>query len=141
MSSNENLIVKISADISELQKEIEKGQKTVSSFGDKVKSFGSAIGSGMKTAGKVVGTAMAASAAAVGAVTTGFVKATGEVAAYGDNIDKMSQKMGMSAQGYQEWDFIMQHCGTSMETMKASMKTLANAAETGNDAFTKLGIS
>jgi len=63
------------------------------------------------------------------------------VADYGDNIDKMSQKMGMSAEGYQEWDFIMQHCGTSMETMKASMKTLANAASTGSEAFDQLGIS
>jgi hypothetical protein len=57
------------------------------------------------------------------------------VASYGDNIDKMSQKMGMSASAYQEWDAVMQHSGTSMETMKSSMKTLANAAETGNDAF------
>ena len=63
------------------------------------------------------------------------------MADYGDNIDKMSQKMGMSAEGYQEWDFIMQHCGTSMETMKASMKTLANAASTGSEAFDQLGIS
>ena len=63
------------------------------------------------------------------------------MADYGDNIDKMSQKMGMSAEGYQEWDFIMQHCGTSMETMKASMKTLANAASTDSEAFDQLGIS
>ena len=60
---------------------------------------------------------------------------------YGNNVDKMSQKMGMSAQGYQEWDFIMQHCDISISTLKTSMKTLATAAETGNEAFEKLGIS
>ena len=53
----------------------------------------------------------------------------------------MSQKMGISAEGYQEWDFIMQHAGSSMDALQASMKTLASAAETGSDAFERLGIS
>lgn len=60
---------------------------------------------------------------------------------YGDNIDKMSQKMGLSTDAYQEWDFVMQHCGTSIEALKPSMKTLAMAAEKGSDAFAQLGIS
>ena len=80
-------------------------------------------------------------AGATAAVTGAVVKGTSDFAAYGDNIDKMSQKMGMSAEAYQEWDAVMQHSGTSMEAMKSSMKTLANAAETGSDAFELLGIS
>lgn len=84
--------------------------------------------------------ALAFTGALVG-VTTAAVKGASEFAQYGDNIDKMSQKMGMSATAYQEWDAVMQHSGTSMEAMKSSMKTLANAAETGSDAFEKLGIT
>lgn len=80
-------------------------------------------------------------AAGIGAIIKQAVGSVNELADYGDNIDKMSQKMGMSASTYQEWDAVMQHSGTSMETMKASMKTLANAAETGNAAFEKLGIT
>lgn len=53
----------------------------------------------------------------------------------------MSQKMGLSAEAYQEWDAIMQHSGTSIESLQAGMKTLANAVENGNDAFKRLGIS
>lgn len=53
----------------------------------------------------------------------------------------MSQKMGLSIEGYQEWDFIMQHAGTSIDSLQAGMKTLANAVESGNDAFARLGIS
>ena len=64
-----------------------------------------------------------------------------DVAEYGDNVDKMSQKMGISAEAYQEWDAVMQHSGTSMETLKTSMKTLATAAETGNEAFAKIGLT
>ena len=64
-----------------------------------------------------------------------------KTAAYGDNIDKMSQKMGISAEAYQEWDAILQHSGTSIEALRPSMKTLALQAEKGSDAFSKLGIS
>lgn len=70
-----------------------------------------------------------------------MVKGAGDVAAYGDSIDKMSQKMGLSAQAYQEWDAIMQHSGTSIESMRSGMKTLANAVESGNGAFERIGLS
>lgn len=62
-------------------------------------------------------------------------------AEYGDTIDKMSQKMGMSSDAYQEWDFVLQHCGASIESLKPAMKTLATAAESGSDAFAQFGIS
>lgn len=95
----------------------------------------------LATAAKAGGVALSAVTAAAAGATRALVSNVNDVAAYGDNIDKMSQKMGMSAEAYQEWDAVMQHCGTSMETMKASMKTLANAAESGNEAFQKLGLS
>ena len=101
----------------------------------------SGLGKGLATAAKVGAAAVTAVTAAAGAMSAAFIKGTSEVAQYGDNIDKMSQKMGISAEAYQEWDFIMQHSGTSMETLKAGMKTLANAVESGNDAFNRLGIS
>ena len=108
---------------------------------EKTKGVGSKIGGALKTAGKVGGVAIAAVGAAVTATTTALVKGVSDVAAYGDNIDKMSQKMGLTAEAYQEWDAVMQHSGTSMESMQASMKTLANAVETGNEAFEKIGLT
>ena len=100
-------------------------------------SMGSAIGGALKTGAAVIA---GLGTAAIGAGTA-LTSAANGVAEYGDNIDKMSQKMNMTAEAYQEWDAVMQHSGTSMETMKASMKTLANAAETGNEAFKTLGIT
>ena len=96
------------------------------------------IAGGIGTALKGAAGIMAAGTAAV---STALVKGASDVAQYGDNIDKMSQKMGLSAQSYQEWDAVMQHSGTSMEAMKSSMKTLANAAQTNSSAFEALGIS
>lgn len=99
------------------------------------------ITSGLGTAAKVGATAMAGLAAATATVTTAMAGAASATADYGDNIDKMSQKMGMSAQAYQEWDAVMQHSGTSIESMQAGMKTLANAVENGNEAFQRIGLT
>ena len=101
------------------------------------KTWSAAFGGAAKGAVTAV-TAVTGATVAMGAAV---VKSASDTAAYGDNIDKLSQKMGMSATAYQEWDAVMQHSGTSMETMKASMKTLANAAESGNEAFATLGIT
>lgn len=105
------------------------------------KSLGSSLGSALSKGSKVAIGAVAAVGTATAALTKTILSATGQTAQYGDNIDKMSQKMGLSAQKYQEWDFILQHSGSSMEAMKGSMKTLANAAQTNAKEFQALGIS
>lgn len=99
--------------------------------------FSSAMGGVLKTGAAAIA---GIGTAAIGAGTA-LTGAAAGVASYGDHIDKMSQKMGLTAEAYQEWDAVMQHSGTSMDTMKSSMKTLANAAETGNAAFKELGIT
>jgi phage-related protein len=129
-----DLAIKIAVDATEAAKGIE-GVK------DKASKAGAGIKKSLATAGKVGAAAIGAiSTAAVGA-TAALAKGISDTAAYGDNIDKMSQKMGLSATAYQEWDAIMQHSGTSIESLQAGMKTLANAVESGNDAFSRLGIS
>lgn len=125
-----SLVAKLSLDSSEYEK----------GLGD-AETKGSTFGSGLKKAAAVGASAVAAVGSAAIAAGTSLVKGTGDVAAYGDNIDKMSQKMGISAQAYQEWDAIMQHSGTSINALKPSMKILAMQAEKGSDAFQKLGIS
>ena len=116
----------------------EAAEKAGSESGTK---FGDKFAGALKTAAGVIAGAMAAATA--GAVATGkaFIDATNDVATYGDEVDKMSQKMGISATAYQEWDFVMQHAGASIESLKGSMKTLANAAVNGSEAFDALGIS
>ena len=129
-----DLMAKITLDSSEYEEGLEKSEK-------QAKSFGSNLKSGLKTASKAGGIALAAVGTASAAVGTAIIKGAGEVAAYGDNIDKMSQKIGFSAKGFQEWDFILQHNGASIESVQRGMISLENAAKNGNDAFEKLGIS
>ena len=99
--------------------------------------FSSKFGLVLKTTGAVAAAGFGIAAGAAGEL----VKQVSGVAAYGDNIDKMSQKLGMSATAYQEWAAVMEHSGTSIDAMQSSMKTLANAVENGNEAFDRLGIS
>lgn len=105
------------------------------------KHFGESLAKGLKTTATVVAGAMTAITA--GAVATGkaFIDATNDVATYGDQVDKESQKMHISAEAYQEWDFILQHCGSSVDGLKTAMKTLTAQAESGSEAFDALGIS
>lgn len=104
-------------------------------------SFAASMSNGLATAARVGAVAVAATGAAVAGASVAFVNGVSDVASYADNIDKMSQKMNMSAEAYQEWDFIMQHAGTSIDSMQASIKTLSNAVESGSDAFEQLGMS
>lgn len=80
-------------------------------------------------------------AAGIGLAIKKSIEAVGDLAAYGDEIDKMSQKMGISAQAYQEWDAILQHSGSSINAMKPAFKTLQAQAIANADAFQKLGIT
>ena len=99
------------------------GAESGGKFGDK---FASAI----KGAGAAIAGAMAAATGAAVATGKAFLDSANDVAAYGDQVDKMSQKMGISATAYQEWNFVMQHAGASIDSLKSSMKTLATAAQT-----------
>lgn len=99
--------------------------------------FESGIGGIASIAANVVGGVVDA----IGAVASTMADEISGIASYGDSIDKLSQKMGISAQAYQEWDFIAQHSGTSMESLRSSFKTLSSAAQNGKESFEAIGLS
>lgn len=129
-----DLFAKLSLDTSEYDEGLDNAAGKAGNFG---KTLGKSIG----TAGKVAGGIVAGVGTAAAAAGAMLYKSTANVAAYGDNIDKMSQKMGISAEAYQEWDAILQHSGTTIDGMQRGMMTLQNAAIKNADAFEQLGIS
>lgn len=105
------------------------------------KIFSSKIGKGVLVAGGLIATG-------IGVGTAALKKGIQETAAYGDNVDKMSQKLGLSTDAYQKWDYVLNLAGTDMQSMTTGLKTLTNqfqAAKDGNQssikAFEQLGIS
>ena len=129
-----DLMAKIGLDNSEYNKNLGDSES-------RFKGFGSAVASGAKTVAKVGVAAFAAIGTAIAGATTSLIKNAGETAAYADQIDKMSQKLGFTTDAYQEWDFILQHSGSSIESVKGSLIKLQKAAESGGEAFEQLGIN
>ena len=144
--------------IEEASSEFKDAEKAADKFGDEIKKTGKEteqagdqfqkVGEVLKTVGK----AMAAAAAAIGAGAVAAGKKiwdmANDTAAAGDTVDKMSQKLGMSAEAYQEWDYVLSQSGADIESMGAGFKSLTNLvdkATSGNDkaaaSFEKLGIS
>lgn len=108
----------------------------------------SKVGSVAKGAMGAAVAGVGALAAGVGIVSTKFVSATKDVAEYGDSVDKMSQKVGMSSKAYQEWDYVMQISGTEMSNMTTGLKTMTNklddaknGSKDAQEMFSKLGLS
>ena len=91
-----------------------------------------------------VGKAMAAAVAAIGTAAVAAGKQLWDmantVAETGDEIDKMSQKIGISAESYQEWGYVFERCGTDVNNLQSGMKTLSGVitdAATGSDTAAK----
>lgn len=120
-----------------------------------LKKFGEEAEKVAKGGLKLLGGAAAGAVAGVAAIGAAGIKAGKELAGliketadYGDKIEKNSQKVGMSAESYQKWDYAMTIAGTSMENCKTGLKTLSNTfddAKNGSasamEKFNRLGLS
>lgn len=115
----------------------DEADKSLSKTDKNAKSFGETLGNGIKTAGKW---AAAVGTAAVGAAT-GMYKMATNAASTADNIDKMSQKIGISREAYQELDFILSQSGTDVDKLQSGMKTMSAQVEKNSSNFEKLGVS
>ena len=83
----------------------------------KAETFSSKLTSGIGTVAKW-GTAIVGGATVAGTALVGFATKSASTA---DHIDKMSQKIGISRQAYQELDFICSQSGTSVDGLQAGM--------------------
>ena len=106
--------------------------------------LGKGLSSGIKTAAKW-GVALTGAAAAGGTALFGMAKNAADT---GDRIDKLSQKIGMSRQGFQEWEYILSQNGTSIEVLQGGMKKLnktmddaKNGSKGAAESFARVGLS
>ena len=71
-----------------------------------------------------------------------------ETAAAGDEIDKNSQRLGLSKKAYQEWDYVLSQSGVDINSVQTGFKSMTNSiddakngSETAIKKFTDLGVS
>ena len=122
----------------------DEAEKSMQKSDSKAKKLASTLGNGIKTAAKW-GAGLVAGAGAAGAALMGVATKAAESA---DEIDKMSQKIGLSKESYQEWRYAMSQSGIDISVMQTGVKTLTSLmdkAKDGNQAaaetFDALGLS
>lgn len=121
----------------EADKSMQKTEKSAENIATK-------LGAGIKTAAKWGAGIVAGAAVATSAM---FGLAT-NAAGTADEIDKMSQKIGISNEAYQEWSYVMGQNGMDVEKLSVGMKTLvaqmdsaASGTASAQENFEKLGVS
>ena len=122
-------------------KEAKKELKDMGDIINDNKSKWQNLGTGAQAVGSGIAKGVVAATAAVTAATTALIASAKSTAEYGDNVDKMSQKIGFSREGFQEWDYVLGQNGASIEKMQIGMKTLTSGSAATTDAFGRLGIS
>lgn len=122
----------------------EDAEKSISKINDDASKLPGILGKGIKTAVSWG----AAIVTATGGAVTAMVDFTMSAASAADEIDKMSQKIGLSIEGYQEWSYVMGQNGMDIDKLQTGMKTLVqqvDAAASGNasamESFDRLGVS
>lgn len=124
-----------STQFKDLNRQLKLAQRSLQDFSGQAKEVASAIGAPFTAIAGAVGFS-------VQSAVTGFAQV-------GDGLDKMSARVGVSAETLQEWTFAATHAGASQEILEDSLKDLAkNLAETAaggtgpaSQLFSALGIS
>lgn len=121
-----------------------KADESISKTTKKAGGFAEKLGTGIKTAAKWGAAIVTGTTVAVG----GMVKFAEKTASTADNVDKMSQKMGLSRTAFQELDFILSQSGadinsfgTGMKTLLGNMDKVSEGNKTATANFEALGVS
>lgn len=122
----------------------EDAERSVQKVNDTAAKLPAVLGKGITTAVKW-GAALVASA---GIAVTAMVGFATNAASAADEVDKMSQKIGLSIEGYQEWAYVMGQNGMEIDKLQTGMKTLvqqmdsaASGSVTAQENFDRLGVS
>jgi len=136
LGNEEESAAKSSADLS---KELDKSGDSAEVSGGKFKTFVGVL--------KGIGAVMGATVTAAAGVGVGLFKMAEGAANSAKEISNTSQKLGLSKQGFQEWDYILRKSGTSIDVMGAGMKTLQKTmggltedGDSASKAFKAVGI-
>lgn len=132
-----NLVATLALNKQAYEQGLNSAAKSASSFSSKA-----------GVAFKAVGKAATAIAAGIGVAAGAIGKLVSSAINYGDDIDKQSQKLGLSADAYQKWSIAVQMAGGDASTFQTAVRSLTNFIQDLTDgesdsmlALQQLGIS
>lgn len=125
-----------------------KANESISKTGKEADSLASKLGNGLQKGADIAGKAMLALGAAAVAGGTALYGLTMKTAETLDRVDKLSAKIGISKQAFQEWDYIMGQSGMDVSKLQVGVKTLvtqmtaaSKGSESAQSAFKKLNVT
>lgn len=120
----------------------DEAEKALKTTGQNAEKTASGIEQRFSRVGSVMKKALTVTAFV--AVGKAIVNLANETARYGDQVDKASQKLGISRKAYQEWSYILSQNGTDVSNLTTAMRTLTTTMSSGStktrDALKKIGI-
>lgn len=139
----------------DLGDEADDAAKDVDDLGDATEEAGKDANSGSEGFTVLKGALASLAADAIKAAAKGLKDLAGkvkeaisEVTEYGDEIDKSSQKLGLSAETYQKLSYAMESSGADIESFKKGMinmnsalADMANGNEEAGATYEALGVS
>lgn len=145
MSKNIGVILalrdKCSPQLTKIAQKLNMSENDAKRLCREIQNLSKEMGKGFKKASVV----MSAGIGTVVAATSALAIKAGETC---DRIDDMSNKIGISRQGFQEWDYLLQQNGGNIESLQMGFKTLTNQVSKANSGnkesakiFKTLGIS
>ena len=144
---------------------LENADKGFDDAGDEAKDFSDSVKKAADTSedadgklsklgdtAKKIGAALGAAAAAVGTACVAKGKKlwdmANDVGSAGDQIDKTSQKIGISAESYQKWGYVFERCGADVNNLQTGMKKLstvitdaAGGSDSAAEKLSAVGLS
>lgn len=155
ITKQETAMSKTRAEIARAETEYNKASKSMDNLGDESEEAGKQAEKSGDGFTVLKGILANLAAQAITAVVDGMKKlassikeTVSEVAAMGDEIDKESQKLGLSTKTYQELSYAMERSGADIDSFKKGVininSTLAdvqNGVEGASDQFDAMGVS
>lgn len=155
MTANRNAADNLRVTILNQEAAVASTEREIGNYSDELKNLdknSEEAGEGLDKLAKRItaGIAVAVTALGAAAVATGkkLWDMANETAKAGDEIDKQSQKLGVSAENYQKLSYAMERCGADVEDFRKGAtnisKTLAevqDGADESATAFGELGVS
>ena len=151
LQQNNDEINSLSDEMNGAEKDTKKFSDAIDKSGEQAENAGGKfekVGSAVKKIGAVMATAVAAIGTAAVAAGKAVWNMANDTAAAGDEIDKMSQKIGISAEAYQKWAYVFERSGTDVNNLQSGMKTLstvitdaANGSASAAEKLSAVGLS
>lgn len=136
-----SLTDRVSPQVKKIAKELKLEEQEAKRLNTAVKKLSRGLAADFKKACQAGTVALAA----VSGGTVALIKRAQDVA---DRIDDMSNKIGISQKGFQEWDYLLGQNGAKIESLQMGFKTLSKqivsastGVKTSAKIFDTLGIS